>query len=788
MIGINTLGIDPRLVATLAALLLLVQAVCWLLARGLRLRLSKAAILGGLIAPFLMLAPWLSGNPLLVACDILGRGVPGAPVIERSGSHDLLNDTVYQLLPWELEVRHALSDGRLPFWSDALEGGSSPWANPQAGVLSPLQMAARPLPIQHHLLGTLALKMLVAFQGTWLLARLAGRSRASSLLAAAGFSLGGALFSWAVFPVTATAAWVPWLAAGTIRLFRRPDRRIIATTAVITAILLLSGHPETAAFGGLFAAVCGLSLRKKRTAFRRTFGAAALAAVLGFGLAAPQILPFLATVPDSQRARDTLAYNLPAGYVSIREPITWFVPGYGKFTLSPLSPHAYGRPYRDPFTGPFHWADSEAGYTGLVALAGALAALLAAARDRRAWPFLGFAIASLLLASRLLPLSNLLELIPPLKVPAYARCLIPGSLALCLVGAFGTDLLLARRRRALAWGGVALAALLSLWTAADPWTIGLWIGLAAALGLGFRFPRWGVVALGAVLLTDLVPWSRSHLPEGHPSHFYPKTEIMDLLVREAGDPSAGRAVGGDFLLYPNLLPAYGAADFRPHNPLAPARQLEVLGAALGFHPKMNEYFAPVKNLDHPMLDFLGVRAVLGSPAVQPGRTLTRIDGGRFAPYSVYRNPDPLPRWFFPEAVDRIGRGDVEGWITRLDNPRRVALFADEAGPWQPAAGRMPPPRVVSSVPGRVVLEVPAGGEKLLASSLTWSRGWSARAGDRRLATLTVNGAFLGIRIPEGASRIELRFVPPGFVTGCLAFAISALAVLLLLLRLPRRAT
>jgi hypothetical protein len=288
------------------------------------------------------------------------------------------------------------------------------------------------------------------------------------------------------------------------------------------------------------------------------------------------------------------------------------------------------------------------------------------------------------------------------------------------------------------------------------------------------------VALGAVLLIDLVPWSRSLLPEGHPAHFYPKTAIMDLLVREAGDPSTGRAVGGDYLLYPNLLPVYGAADFRPHNPLAPVRQLEVLGAALGFHPKMNEYFAPVKNLDHPMLDFLGVRVVLGSPAVPPSRTLTQIDGGRFAPFSVYRNPDPLPRWFFPEAVDRIGRKDIERWIAGLDNPRRVAVFADETGSWQPIPGQIPPPRVVFSAPGHVTLEIPAGGERVLASSVAWSRGWSVRSGDRRLAVLTVNGAFLGVRVPEGVSRIELRFVPPGFVAGCLAFAVSALAVLFLL--------
>jgi hypothetical protein len=786
-------GIDIKLVATLAAVMLLLQAVCWLLARGLRLRLERSAVLGGWLAPLLMLAPWLAGTPLLVPCDILEQGVPGAPRIERlDEEHSLLNDAVYQLLPWELEVRHALAQRRLPFWSDALEGGSSPWANPQAGVLSPVAMGARTVPIQHHLLVAQALKLLVAFQGAWLLARLAGRSRASSLLAAAGFSLGGALFSWALFPVTATVAWVPWLTVGTIRLCRHPDRRTVATTAVITGILLLSGHPETAAFGGLFAAVCGLGLRRRAAGLARSLAAAALAALLGVGLAAPHILPFLSLVRDSQRARDTLAHALPSGPVSLLHPLSWFVPGYGAFALAPVSPHVFGRPFQGPFRGPFNWADSEAGYTGLVAFAGAFMALLGV-RDRRAWPFLGFAVASLLLAGRFLPLAIPFHTIPPLRVPAWSRCLLPGSLALCIAGAFGTDLLLARarcraRREALAWVGLGLAALASLAAAADGWTIGLWAGLAAACALAWWRPRWGAAALLAVLLVDLIPWSRSLLPRGHAALFYPKTEIMGLIVKEAGEPDEGRGAGGDYLLYPNLLAVYGAADFRPHNPLAPARYLAVLDAAFGFHPTMTEYFAPLRNLDHPLLGFLGVRIVLGSPAVPPSRTLQGIDGGRFAPYTLLRNPHPMPRWFLPAEVDVIGRKEIKGWIAGMKRARRVAVFRDEVGSWQPPAwDRIFAPRPLASSPGRIVLEVPAEGERLLATSIVGSRGWSARSGDRGLKILTVNGAFLGVQIPAGIQRVELRFLPPGFVAGCAAFAVSALAVLFLLLSTFRSA-
>jgi hypothetical protein len=768
--------IDGRLLGTLAVLMLVLQAVCWLLAKGLGLKLERIAVLCAWLAPLVALAPWLFGGEILAPSDILWS-VPGAPVIERTRSHDLLNDTVYQILPWELEVRHALADRRLPFWADTLEGGSSPWANPQAGALSPLQMAARAVPIQHHLLAGLVLKLLVAFQGTWLLARATGRSRAASLLAAAGFTLGGGLFSWGLFPVTAAMAWVPWMVAAVIRLFRHPGPRVIATAAAITGILLISGHPETAGFGGILAAVCGLSLRRRALGLARGFGAATLAALLGFGLAAPQILPFLAIVPDSQRAGETLAETAPSGPMHLAYPPSWFQPGYASFMLAPVSPHAYGLPYQGPFKGPINWADSEPGYTGLVAFAAALLALLGA-RDRRAWPFLGFAAVALLLAARFLPLTHLLYLVPPLRVPAYARCLLPGSLALCVAGAFGIDLLLSRARLgARAWIGLALAAAASLTVAADRWTLLLWALLvAAALTARWR-PRWGAVALAGVLLLDLIPWSRSLLPRGHPSLFYPKTAFMDRFDREAGDPAVWRAAGGDYLIYPNLLSVYGVADFRPHNPLAPARYLRVLTAAFGFHPTMTQYFAPLRNLDHPLLDFLGVRAVVGSPNVPPSRTLVEIDPGRFAPFTMLRNPDALPRWFFPRAVDVIPPAEIDRWIAGLSDARRVALFQDEAGSWRPAGGEGPPPRPVLTKPGHVVLEVPAGSERLLATSIVWSKGWSARSGDRRLPVLKVNGAFLGVRLPAGTSRVELRFLPPGLIAGCVAFGVSLAGLL-----------
>ena len=777
---------DWRLLAGLAAGLAATQLVCWLLARGFGLRLGGRVVAAGLLLPLAFLAPWLDGHRLLVPSDVLSGPIPGAPHLEDPDPHDLLNDAVYQFLPWELEIRHALSAGRLPFWSDVLEGGSSPWSNPQAGVLSPLEVSPRILPIQHHLIGALALKILVAFQGTWLLARRLGCRRPASALAAAGFALGGGVMSWALFPHTAAAAWVPWLAAGVIGLFRprwdrrdRRRRRALATTAAVFAALLLSGHPETAAIGGLFAALCGLWLRRRCVPLRASFGAAVLAAALGLGLAAPHVLPFLHVLPESQRAHETLALSLPDTPVRLAEPLTWFLPGYGLFALTPTNPHAFGRPYRDPFRGPLNWADAGSGYAGLIALAGAFAALLL--RDRRAGPFLAFACGGLLLASRFLPLAALTLAVPPLRAPAYSRFLLITSLALAVAGAIGVDRLLRRGRggwRAIA--GVALAAGISLLVHVDSHVLLLWAFIGAGV-LAVLLPvrhgaRAAAALLALALILDLVPWSRSLLPAGHPALFYPRTPMIDRLVEEMAAPGGPyRTVGAELLVYPSLLSVYGIADPRPHNPLAPMAQVRALDAAFEFGPSMVQYFARFANVDHPLLDFLAVRAVVSSPAMPPSRTLVRADEGQYAPFSLYLNPDALPRWFLPGAAEAVPRERIPAWIARLDQAGRVALTAEEVGDWRPRGltGRPRPVAAVTAEPGRLLLRLPgpAAAESLLATSLPGPAGWHAAPG----TPVTVNGAYLGVRLPAGATEVELRYRPPGLLAGLLA-CLAALAV------------
>ncbi len=784
-------GLDWKLVATLAALLLVLQGVCFLLARGLGLWLRWQPAALGIALPLLLLAPWFSRSQLLAPCNIL-RELPDAvrnrtdlAALPKPDPYDGLNDVMYQLLPWELEVRHALAERRLPFWSDLVDGGSNLWANPQAGVLSPVEMLARAVPIQHHLLAALALKLLLCFEGTWLLCRRLGRSRAASGLAATAFALGGGVMGWAVFPISSTLAWVPWLTAGAIGLFRRPRPRAVATTAVLAAALLVSGHPETAAIGGLFAALCGLCLRRRRAGLRRSLLAASAAAILGFGLAAPHVLPFLAVVPASQRAQETLADSGELELSHFAEPSFWLRARVATFVVSPTNPHAYGRPYREPFRGPYTWPEAVGGYVGLLPFAGFLIALCAV-RHRRAAPFLAFAVASLLVTARWLPFTELAEAVPWLRVLAISRCLPVGSLALAVGGACGIDAMLERSRRWPLWLCFGAAAAISLAVRRDGWVIVLWVLAAGVLVAGGWSRRGAVLLASLVLLLDLVPWSRGMIPSCVPDLFYPRTPFIERVAEETGGRLEGRAVGARQLLFPSLLPVYGVAEPRPHNPLAPMPYLDALDAAFAFRPTRQNYFPGFYRVDHPLLDFLNVRVVVGSIEVRPPRTLERLDGGRPALYHLYRNPDALPRWFLTDRVDVIERGEARDWIRRMSDPRRIALFRDELTPgWAPVVTGAVEAR--DGGPGHVVLALPAPGEKLLATSIPAAPGWRVAGTNGPLRLVTVNGAFLGVAVPAGAMRVALSFRPPGLLPGLVAGSLAALAVVALAVRGSRTA-
>ena len=766
----------------------MLQLPLLLLARWLGRSLRWEAVLLGWALPLLLLLPWLDGKRVLAPTGQLLEVLPGlqTPAPATLDPHRELNDIVYCLIPWELEVRHALAAARLPLWSDLVDGGSSPWSNPQAQALSPVAMLARALPIQHSLLGSLALKILVALQGAWVLCRRVGAGRGAAAIGGASFALGGAILGWSLFPHSTAAAWAPWVVAGVVVAMRRPRPRALVALALATAALLLSGQPEIAAGAVALAAFVGLwraqaRPRGPRRCWRRRSPACwAWRSRRRSSCPSPR-RPGTACVPAS---------GSPAGCRRSR-PAAARAAGSsrrgGRSSRARFSPLVYGKPYGPTFGGPWAWPIALSAYTGLVALAAAAAAALGRKRRRIAAPFLLTWVVALVLASRFVPLEQLLFRIPPLRVPELSRMLPFGCLGLAVAAALGVEQLRRARRRARAGRGRLRR-------------VGAGAAAHAAMGrrrAGGSSRRPGV---GSWRCAASPPASRCSPPRcsstsclGGGRSCRPRTRRASTRSPARSAPSSAelrhgpwRAVAEDLLVYPSLLPVYGIADVRPHNPLAVREQLAVLGRAFGFAPggAYESYFSRFGNVEHPLLDFLNVRVVLTNPYLPAKRRLERVYGPDPRVFEVMRNPDALPRWFLPTAAEAVPKRRVLDWIGGLVDARRVALLAEETHGWLPAprAWQADAVRALREVPGDLELRVGGAGERLLATSLPGPRGWSARGGDGKLPLLTVNGAFLGVRVPAGVERVRLRYVPPGLWPGVALAVAGALGLLVVATR------
>ncbi len=788
-----------QLILPLLAALVVLQLPLWLLARWLGRPLRWEAIALGFALPALLVWPWLDGSHVLAPTNQLLAALPGVERPPLPDPHRELNDVVYSMIPWELEVRHALADKRLPFWSDNVDGGSSPWSNPQAQVLSPVAMLSRGVPIQHSLLALLALKVMVALQGAWVLCRRVGCGRGPAALGGGAFALGGGILGWALFPHSTAAAWAPWVAAGVVAVVRRPRARAMVALALATAALALAGQPEVAAGAVALAAFAGVWLlprrrsrrsdsrrsRLRRSHWRRGLLAAALAGAVGAGLAAPHLAPFVDAARHSMRAGERLGDAPPAR--ETRAGLAgWFAEYGAQIFAGPLSPLIYGEPYSEDFHGPWAWPIALSAYTGLVALAGGAAAL-AGKRRRLAAPFLLAWAASLLAASRFVPLERLLFLVPPLRIPELSRMLPLGCLGLAVAAAIGLEHLLRSRRRAAIVAAAAATAVLVPGIVLTPVGPVIALALVTATGvwlLASRRRPTGFMLLFAALLADLVTWGRPQLPAADPASFFPRTPTIERVAAEV-EGGRWRAVAEGLLVYPSLLPVYGIPDLRPHNPMVPREQLAVLGRVFGFVPgnEAHNYFASFGNVEHPLLDFLNVRVVLSNPYLGEKRRLELVAGRVPPPFLVYRNPHALPRWFVAPAAEVVPRREALDHLARVVDARRVSLLAEETRGWSPAARPWDAAAVgaIDATPGHLQLRLAGAGERLLATSLPGPRGWRARGGGRELQTLTVNAGFLGVRVPAGIDRVDLRYLPPGLVVGLVLAAISAAALAALIL-------
>lgn len=226
---------------------------------------------------------------LLLSSDIKSTRAPWAPVFaQRRIQAPALSDPVWQFVPWLRLARRELASGRLPLWNPHQDGGVPLLGNAQSALLSPLTWPVLLLGADPGWDLSLLARLLLAAAGAFAFLRDLGRSRISSALGAASFSLSGAFVAWLEHPLALTAAPAPLVLLFARRAARDRSARAVAGLALSAFLVLAGGHPETALMVALLASTVVATSRPGG----RGLLCAASGAVLGAGLAAPMLLPF----------------------------------------------------------------------------------------------------------------------------------------------------------------------------------------------------------------------------------------------------------------------------------------------------------------------------------------------------------------------------------------------------------------------------------------------------------------------------------------------------------------
>lgn len=717
-----------------------------------------------------------------------------APSGWRPGNRWLL-DSPTQSVPFLIYAREAVLAGRFPLWVSELGSGHPFFAAFQTAVLSPFSLIGYALPVPQALAPIAAARLLVGGIGMFVFLRTLRLGVAASTFGGVAFLLNAFSVGWLEHHVSSVAAWLPWALITTERCVRSPTGTAIVWSGVVTALALLSGHPETAFKVYLLAGAYALYVA--RSANRRWHGLAASAAgvLLGTLVCAIQLAPFLEYLSNSRivAARASLEgplfTNPPASFVTMFIPGFFGTPSDGRYVLSSSN-----------------YLEQQA-YPGL--LTWLLASVALASRRHRGLVlfFAAAAAASALIMYGTVVASLATTVLPPLRFAALSRFGLLVIVGLVIVASLGLDDLLERAAGTskapwiLAAGAavfivVVVAAFMLVqrplleegrqWFATrrsvDTAAALLLIALAGLWLTRIVSPRLSGLVAGAVIAVDLLVFASGLHPLRPSRDTYPATPE---LTRLQADPGVFRVAGWEDALYPNSVLAYGLHDYRNYDSIGVLHYEALLDVGFRF----NRTFHALHHFATPhLLDLLNIKYVVTPPDVEaPRDRFTLIEDGRSR---LYRNDRVLPRAFLVDGWIRLEGDDARRALRNgsIDLRRTVVLERD-----------LPPPQLVTpaeSAPGvarlvryedeRVVIETAADGPRLLVLTDTDYPGWAATVDGVPAEIHRADYAFRAVFVAAGRHTVEFRYRPLSFRVGAGLSAVGLLVATVILVSGRRR--
>jgi hypothetical protein len=598
------------------------------------------------------------------------------------------------------------------------------------------------------------------------------------------------------------------------------DRRLAGFTLAALGIGLsvLTQHVQITYYLLITAGLCALYLAfgvgPLSTAERvRRLSLALGAVILGFGIAAIQLLPAFAHMPLSARAvsvqggfEGATSFAIP--WEHIPEFFLKFFVGWGH-PDDPRSTYWGSNPLK---------LHSE--YLGLPVLALALLGVGSTSTDKR----LRWWLAAIGVLFFLITLGSgtpfyrvwwaVMPYVKQMRAPGMAFFVVAFVVA-CFAG-FGTERLERRTDDARAWSHVR-AWLIAAGVVVLLAAVGVFASMARALSVGRASAvSGGDITLGALTsalalgLVAAVAWAglRRRIP--------PLQWALVLAL----------IVGADLWINARPFWTYSTVDKTLYRadpiiarikaappPGGPARALDLGGVypgnvlmaldvpqLLGQHGLEMRYFDDVmgghgqwRNLGNLHLwDMFAVRWVI-APAPAPGldsipgfaRVLASATTSAGGTAQLFERRTPAP---YAQIVAAALSLDSASIVAAVGDPRvaydRIVLLDARDGVVTPALTQMPPASAARATiehwePGRmsIAIDPPPAAPSYLVISENWSPEWRARVDGAEARVLRGNWTLITVPVPAGAKRVELSYVSASFRRGELLTLLSLLVAL-----------
>ena len=727
-------------------------------------------------------------------------GTNGSAPFPGGPERDIFDDTradlgasTWQAEPWAEVTHRSYADGEIPLWNPYQGAGAPLAANMISEVFDPLLLAVNLHPTMLmwdlSIIGAFVLGAAAAF----LFGRVLGLHAVPAVVTSAAFSLSGWFFLYSNNSFSRSYVFLPLLFLLVELVLRFRGLVPVLGLSIAVAGNLYVGMPESSALviGSTAAyAIARLVQERRRMPLRASLVRLGGAGLLGVMLAAPLVLPFL--------QYERLSFNIHkpgAGNGSQTDPqwglLNWLVP-YFQEPPSAVRPSVR------------NWFGVAVGIAALAAMSGRTET-----KRLHTWLFAGLGAAVLLKVYefRVLDWVGRLPVVEQIVFPAFAPPV--ASFAFAVLAGIGVQVVCSRdlqvRRFLILLAGSTVLLLVFMRTG-DRWSVitsaardniaVVWgrgaliatVAIAAVLLGGLLHRRAFAFLLAVLVVAELFLLAPFSVYAKRADPFVPPqwmTYVQDALE---ADPHS-RVFGLDGKLYPNTAGALGLQDIRALDALYVERYRRYVKTFIA--PRIFDRFTgtelPVMFRDNPMFDALSVRAVLSQHDLARGAGLRLI--GRDLDTRVYENTNAYPRAWVVHDVHVVGEEDeafrylesrahrkAGAFVVEAFDPRHQAVVerrgksGDETldpphGGTQCRQQALDEARVEHYSGNSVKLRVEAACPGLLVLPDVYFPGWEATVDGRETTIYPTNGAFRGIAVPEGTSRVEFRYKPRAFAAG-----------------------